>query len=63
MEWDEGKKLAEKLLLTKESAHMYAERLTELAVALDFDGWLVNFCFLTCNLHSRMFFLRYNSQA
>lgn len=52
MEWDEGKKLAEKLLLTKESAHMYAERLTELAVALNFDGWLVNFCFLTYNLHS-----------
>ncbi|CAI9768282.1 unnamed protein product [Fraxinus pennsylvanica] len=42
MEWDEGKKLAETLLLTKESAHMYAERLTELAVALNFDGWLIN---------------------
>lgn len=42
MEWDEGKKLADKLLSTKDSAHMYAERLTELAVALGFDGWLVS---------------------
>lgn len=40
-EWDEGKIIASKLLETKESAHMYAERLTELAVALGFDGWLV----------------------
>ncbi|XP_028102825.1 uncharacterized protein LOC114302063 isoform X2 [Camellia sinensis] len=31
---------ANKLLATKESAHMYAERLTELATALGFDGWL-----------------------
>ncbi|GER50930.1 cytosolic endo-beta-N-acetylglucosaminidase [Striga asiatica] len=42
MEWDEGKKLADKLLLTKDSAQMYAERLTELAVVLGFDGWLIN---------------------
>ncbi|CAH9121492.1 unnamed protein product [Cuscuta epithymum] len=42
MEWEEGKILAEKLLSTKESAFMYAERLTELAVALGFDGWLIN---------------------
>ncbi|XP_073122307.1 cytosolic endo-beta-N-acetylglucosaminidase 1 [Henckelia pumila] len=42
MEWDEGKKLADILLSTKDSAHMYAERLTELAVALGFDGWLIN---------------------
>ncbi|KAL2558258.1 Cytosolic endo-beta-N-acetylglucosaminidase 1 [Forsythia ovata] len=42
VEWDEGKKLAKQLLLTKESAQMYAERLTELAVALNFDGWLLN---------------------
>ncbi|RAL52324.1 hypothetical protein DM860_016173 [Cuscuta australis] len=42
MEWEEGKSLANKLLSTKESAYMYADRLTELAVALGFDGWLIN---------------------
>ncbi|CAI9091776.1 OLC1v1026887C1 [Oldenlandia corymbosa var. corymbosa] len=42
-EWDEGRIMANKLLATKESAHMYAERLSELAVALGFDGWLLNF--------------------
>ncbi|KAF6144832.1 hypothetical protein GIB67_038931 [Kingdonia uniflora] len=42
MEWDEGKVNADKLLLTKESAQMYAERLAELAAALGFDGWLIN---------------------
>ncbi|PIN20586.1 Mannosyl-glycoprotein endo-beta-N-acetylglucosaminidase [Handroanthus impetiginosus] len=42
MEWDEGKERADKLLSTKDSAQMYAERLTELAVALGFDGWLLN---------------------
>ncbi|KAK4489296.1 hypothetical protein RD792_005100 [Penstemon davidsonii] len=42
MEWDEGKALADKLLSTKASAQLYAERLTELAVALGFDGWLIN---------------------
>ncbi|KAG8380891.1 hypothetical protein BUALT_Bualt06G0063800 [Buddleja alternifolia] len=42
MEWDEGKILADKLLSTKDSAQMYAGRLTELAVALGFDGWLIN---------------------
>nr|GME12668.1 cytosolic endo-beta-N-acetylglucosaminidase 1-like isoform X1 [Ipomoea batatas] len=42
MEWDEGVILAGKLLSTKDSAFMYAERLTELAVALSFDGWLIN---------------------
>ncbi|KAL6980751.1 mannosyl-glycoprotein endo-beta-N-acetylglucosaminidase [Sarracenia purpurea var. burkii] len=41
-EWDEGRVNADKLLSTKESAHMYAERLTELASALRFDGWLIN---------------------
>ncbi|XP_058207318.1 cytosolic endo-beta-N-acetylglucosaminidase 1-like [Rhododendron vialii] len=41
-EWDEGRVNANKLLATKESAHMYAERLTELASALGFDGWLLN---------------------
>lgn len=43
MEWGEGKTRADKLLLTKDSCKMYAERLTELAVALGFDGWLVSF--------------------
>lgn len=41
-EWDEGRVICDKLLSTKESAHMYAEYLTELAVALGFDGWLIN---------------------
>lgn len=41
MEWDEGAKTAAKLLSTKIAAEMYAERLSELAVALGFDGWLV----------------------
>ncbi|KAF7149444.1 hypothetical protein RHSIM_Rhsim03G0147100 [Rhododendron simsii] len=41
-EWDEGRVNANKLLATKESARMYAERLTELASALGFDGWLLN---------------------
>ncbi|XAR65975.1 Mannosyl-glycoprotein endo-beta-N-acetylglucosaminidase [Bertholletia excelsa] len=41
-EWDEGKVFANKLLSTKESAQMYAERLTELAAELGFDGWLIN---------------------
>lgn len=40
-EWEEGKRVCNKLLSTKESAEMYAERLVELAVALGFDGWLV----------------------
>lgn len=40
-EWDEGRVICDRLLSTKESAHLYAERLTELAVALGFDGWLV----------------------
>lgn len=42
MEWDEGKFLANKLLSSKDSAKMYAERLSELAAALGFDGWLVS---------------------
>ncbi|KAM5556757.1 cytosolic endo-beta-N-acetylglucosaminidase 1 [Rosa sericea] len=41
-EWDEGKLICNKLLSTKESVEMYAERLVELAVALGFDGWLIN---------------------
>ncbi|KAG5558046.1 hypothetical protein RHGRI_008075 [Rhododendron griersonianum] len=42
-EWDEGRVHANKLLATKESARMYAERLTELASALGFDGWLEDY--------------------
>lgn len=42
MEWDEGKIRADKLLASKDSLRMYADRLTELAVALGFDGWLVS---------------------
>ncbi|KAI3986902.1 hypothetical protein MKX01_014603 [Papaver californicum] len=41
-EWDEGKLVCNELLATKQSAKMYAERLSELAVALGFDGWLIN---------------------
>lgn len=41
-EWDEGKIICNTLLATKENAHMYAERLAELAIALGFDGWLIN---------------------
>ncbi|KAJ6824677.1 cytosolic endo-beta-N-acetylglucosaminidase 1-like [Iris pallida] len=41
-EWKEGEEICKTLLSTKESAQMYAERLAELAVALGFDGWLVN---------------------
>ncbi|PIN14587.1 Mannosyl-glycoprotein endo-beta-N-acetylglucosaminidase [Handroanthus impetiginosus] len=42
MEGGEGKKRAGKLLSSRDSAQMYAERLSELAVALGFDGWLIN---------------------
>lgn len=48
VEWDAGRAIANILLSTKESARTYAERLTELAVTLGFDGWLVilvNFAF------------------
>ena len=41
-EWDEGKAVCDTMLSTKETAHMYAERLAELAADLGFDGWLVN---------------------
>ncbi|URE11860.1 Glycosyl hydrolase family 85 [Musa troglodytarum] len=41
-EWDEGRDICDTLLLSKESSQMYAERLTELATTLGFDGWLVN---------------------
>ncbi|KAG9141581.1 hypothetical protein Leryth_023959 [Lithospermum erythrorhizon] len=42
MEWDEGSIMADELLSSKESAHMYAKRLAELALGLGFDGWLIN---------------------
>ncbi len=51
-EWDDGRRICDKLLETEESARMYAERLAELAVALGFDGWLV--CSFS-NLKSRCF--------
>ncbi|WCJ19945.1 Cytosolic endo-beta-N-acetylglucosaminidase 1 [Euphorbia peplus] len=41
-EWEEGRKICNKLLETEESARKYAERLAELAMALGFDGWLIN---------------------
>ncbi|KAF9596703.1 hypothetical protein IFM89_012902 [Coptis chinensis] len=41
-EWDEGRAICNTLLSTKESAQKYAELLAELAVALGFDGWLIN---------------------
>jgi len=41
-EWDEGRTACDTLLSTKETAHMYAERLAELAADLGFDGWLVS---------------------
>ncbi|GLT78902.1 hypothetical protein SLA2020_504200 [Shorea laevis] len=41
-EGDEGRVICNQLLSTKESSRKYAERLAELAVALGFDGWLMN---------------------
>ncbi|XP_030540409.1 cytosolic endo-beta-N-acetylglucosaminidase 1 [Rhodamnia argentea] len=41
-EWEEGRLACNKLLSTKDSARMYAERLAQLAAALGFDGWLIN---------------------
>jgi len=41
-EWDEGTSICKTLLASKESAEMYADRLTELAIELGFDGWLIN---------------------
>ncbi|GFP86568.1 cytosolic endo-beta-n-acetylglucosaminidase [Phtheirospermum japonicum] len=43
MEGDDGAQRLQKLISTKASAQMYAERLAELATALGFDGWLLNF--------------------
>lgn len=45
--WDEGKAVCDTMLSTKETAHMYAERLAELAADLGFDGWLVNNFFIS----------------
>ncbi|XP_071734387.1 cytosolic endo-beta-N-acetylglucosaminidase 1-like [Rutidosis leptorrhynchoides] len=42
VEWDDGRLIANELLETTTVAKMYAERLSELAVALGFDGWLIN---------------------
>lgn len=41
-EWEEGTEVCKRLLATKDSAQMYAERLAELATVLGFDGWLVS---------------------
>ncbi|KAF2319177.1 hypothetical protein GH714_013772 [Hevea brasiliensis] len=41
-EGSDGIETCNKLLATKESAQMYAERLAELAADLGFDGWLMN---------------------
>lgn len=41
-EWAEGTSICKTLLASKESAEMYADRLTELAIKLGFDGWLIN---------------------
>ncbi|CAN1253780.1 Cytosolic endo-beta-N-acetylglucosaminidase 1 [Linum perenne] len=41
-EWDEGRRISNKLLETEDSARLYAERLAELAAPLGFDGWLIN---------------------
>ncbi|KAI6670183.1 hypothetical protein NL676_005068 [Syzygium grande] len=41
-EWEEGRLTCNKLLSTKDSARIYAERLAELAAAMGFDGWLIN---------------------
>lgn len=40
-EGSDGIETCNKLLATKESAQLYAERLAELAAVLGFDGWLV----------------------
>ncbi|KAK4743173.1 hypothetical protein SAY87_001174 [Trapa incisa] len=42
IEWDEGIPICRKLLATQDSSRLYAERLSELAVSLGFDGWLLN---------------------
>ncbi|KAL4576108.1 hypothetical protein LXL04_012197 [Taraxacum kok-saghyz] len=42
VEWGEGSLIADQFLATTTAAHMYAERLSELAGALGFDGWLIN---------------------
>ncbi|XP_062180686.1 cytosolic endo-beta-N-acetylglucosaminidase 1-like [Phragmites australis] len=41
-EWDKGAEVCREMLATEASAQMYADRLTELAATLGFDGWLIN---------------------
>ncbi|GJN14109.1 hypothetical protein PR202_gb00891 [Eleusine coracana subsp. coracana] len=41
-EWDQGAEICKEMLATKTTAQMYAERLSELAAELGFDGWLIN---------------------
>ncbi|KAL6838252.1 hypothetical protein ACP4OV_031924 [Aristida adscensionis] len=41
-EWDKGAEVCKEMLATEASAQMYADRLTELAAAMGFDGWLIN---------------------
>ncbi|KAJ4849540.1 hypothetical protein Tsubulata_033926 [Turnera subulata] len=50
-EGDVGGTICNKLLSTKESADMYADLLVELAVALGFDGWLIQL-----NDNNKLFF-------
>ncbi|KAG6531052.1 hypothetical protein ZIOFF_004822 [Zingiber officinale] len=56
VEWDEGRVICDTLLSSKESSQMYAERLTELASALGFDGWLVSLIFPSLPLLPFFFF-------
>jgi len=49
-EWDEGAEICKEMLATEASAQMYAERLTELATALGFDGWLVIPVMVSCDV-------------
>jgi mannosyl-glycoprotein endo-beta-N-acetylglucosaminidase len=41
MEWDKGSEICIEMLATRATAQMYAERLSELAAELGYDGWLV----------------------
>ncbi|KAL9691938.1 hypothetical protein QQ045_012366 [Rhodiola kirilowii] len=53
-EWDEGRDISNNLLATKESAHMYADRLAELAAALGCDGWLNKNCCVPINMEVQL---------
>ena len=48
-EWDKGAEVCREMLATEASAQMYADRLTELAATLGFDGWLVISLMLSCD--------------